>query len=192
VSDFGIRRALQSNGIDPEKDVTFTQVADIQAEVAAVSAGQAKAFVAFPPDDLLAKRIGMKELYNVDDLKLPYVQASLFTRREFLEKNPEVVLNFMNGLVEGIHLMKTNPTLANDAFIKYTNTQDREIATRAVEFSSQLIDRIPAITEEGMKNVLSVVGQQNTKVATADTSKLWDRTATDAVAKSGLVDRLYR
>lgn len=192
VSHFGLMRILRLHGLDPEKDVTVTQVQDIQAQVAAVQAGQAKAFVAFPPDDIFAKRIGMHELFNVDELRIPYVQASVFLSRAYLQQNRDVVSRFMQALVEGIYAMKTRPDLALETFLKNTRMQDQETARRAVEFSSQLIERVPAISTEGLKNVIEVVAGQNPRASSADPNSLWDRSALDEVARSGLVERLYR
>ena len=65
---------LTKNGLKPDLDVKFTYLKEIPTLVAALQQGVIDAALLTPPATLTARNFGLKELLNVTELKIPFVQ----------------------------------------------------------------------------------------------------------------------
>jgi ABC-type nitrate/sulfonate/bicarbonate transport system substrate-binding protein len=190
VGEFGLRRSFALHGMDLDKDATIQQVGDTPAEIAALQTRQAKAFMAYPPDEVLAHRTdpGLHTIFDLNELKIPYVQATLFTRREFLNNNREAVTRFMQGTVEAIAYMKRDREFATRAFTRYTQL-DEEAAARAVQWYADTMLDVPAVTVDGIQTVISVVSQRVPNAANLEPAAMLDTSITDELTRSGFADQ---
>jgi ABC-type nitrate/sulfonate/bicarbonate transport system substrate-binding protein len=179
--------------MDLDRDASVQQVGDTPAEIAALKTRQAKAFMAYPPDEIVAERTdpGLHTIFNLDDQNIPYVQATLFTRRDFLTNNRDAVLRFMQGTVEAIAYMKRDRTFAVQTFIKYTQL-DEAAAERAVEWYADTIQEVPAINVDGLKTVIGVVAQRVPNAANLDPTSYLDTSITDELSRTGFADQFKR
>jgi ABC-type nitrate/sulfonate/bicarbonate transport system substrate-binding protein len=190
VGEFGLRRIFALYGMNLDTDATIQQVGDTPAEIAALQTRQAKAFMAYPPDDVLASRTdpGLHTIFDLNQQNIPYVQATLFTRREYLTNNRETLTRFMQGTVEAIAYMKRDRAFATQTFIKYTNL-DQPAADRAVEWYAETMQDVPAISAEGLKTVISVVAQRVPNAANLDPATMLDTSITDELTRNGFADQ---
>jgi NitT/TauT family transport system substrate-binding protein len=193
VGEFGLRRIFALHGMDLDRDATVQQVGDTPAEIAALQTRQAKAFMAYPPDDVVAERTdpGLHTIFNLNEQNIPYVQATLFTRRDFVTSNRDGLLRFMQGTVEAIAYMKRDRAFAVQTFKKYTQLDDAA-AGRAVEWYADTIQEVPAINVEGLKTVIGVVAQRVPNAANLDPASMVDTSITDELTRSGFADQVKR
>lgn len=190
VGEFGLRRIFALHGLDLDQDATIQQVGDTPAEIAALQTRQAKAFMAYPPDEVQARRTdpGLHTIVDLNEQNIPYVQATLFTRRDFLANNRESLTRFMQGTVEAIAYMKRDRAFATQAFRKYTQL-DQESADRAVQWYADTMLDVPAISVEGLKNVIGVVAKRVPNAANIDPASMLDTSITDDLTRSGFADQ---
>ena len=73
-SDIAAHMLLTKNGLKPDMDVKFIYLKEIPALVAALQQGVIDAALLTPPATLTARNFGLKELLNVTELKIPFVQ----------------------------------------------------------------------------------------------------------------------
>jgi NitT/TauT family transport system substrate-binding protein len=193
VAEFGLRRIFALHGLDLDKDATVQQVGDTAAEIAALKTRQTKGFMAYPPDEVVAERTdpGLHTIFNLNEQGIPYVQATLFTRRDFLNNNREAVTRFMQGTVEAIAYMKRDRAFATQTFTKYTQL-DEQAAQRAVEWYADTIQDVPAINVEGLKAVIGVVAQRVPNAANLDPGSMLDTSITDELTRSGFAEQFKR
>jgi NitT/TauT family transport system substrate-binding protein len=174
VEEFALRRALSASGMDPNSDVTFLNANDFQSMLAGVGAGQAKGFLAVPPEDLLAKRQGMTAVADMSTFNIPYVQASLVTTTAYAQANREALLSFLQATTEAINIVKTDQAQAFATFIKYSKMDDQEIAASAQKYGAEAVGNVPVVSRDGIKNVQEVVSARTPDAAKVEPESFVD------------------
>jgi ABC-type nitrate/sulfonate/bicarbonate transport system substrate-binding protein len=89
---------LKRNNLQPGHDVKFLYLGGVREVLAALERGIITAGVLSAPTTLMARRLGLKEVVNIADLKLPYVHSGLVTRRGLIRQSPDRVRTF-SGLI---------------------------------------------------------------------------------------------
>jgi ABC-type nitrate/sulfonate/bicarbonate transport system substrate-binding protein len=194
VSEFALRRILAKSNLELGKDVQVRGVGTQAAEIAAIAtpAGGAKGFMAYPPDDILAKRAlpGAHSIFDVLDLKQPYIQASIFTKKSYIESNRPTLIKFLQATSEAIAIEKKDHDLAARTFMKYAKLDDNEAADRAVDFYGGVAPPVVGVSPEGVQNVMEVVKATTPEAANLDPKAVIDTSLTDEITKSGFVNQL--
>jgi NitT/TauT family transport system substrate-binding protein len=193
VSEFALRRILAKYGLEYGKDVQVRSVGTQAAEIAAIStsAGGAKGFMAYPPDDILAKRANptSHSIFDVLDLNQPYIQASIFTKKSYIEANRATITKFLQATAEAISIEKKDHDLAARTFMKYAKLDDKEAADRAVSFYGGVAPPVVAVSPEGVLNVMEVVKSTTPEAANLDPRAVIDTSFTDELTKSGFANQ---
>jgi ABC-type nitrate/sulfonate/bicarbonate transport system substrate-binding protein len=194
VSEFALRRILAKSNMELGKDVQVRGVGTQAAEIAALESGGAKGFMAYPPDDILAQRAipGAHAIFDVLDLKQPYIQASIFTRKDFMQANRPVMVKFMQAVSEAISVEKKDRDLAVQTFMKYAKLDDKEAAAHAYEFFAAAAPPVPGVSPEGVQNVMSVVESTTPEAAKLDPKSVIDTSVTDELTKSGFANQFAK
>src|SRR5262249_1505213 len=75
----------------------------------------------------MARKAGFRELADLADLGLHYPMAPIGTTKAYLQKNEDLVREFMLAYIEAIHDFKRNKETALAVLKKYTRNEDREV-----------------------------------------------------------------
>ena len=125
VNDSTMRLLLNKLGVNPERDVTLIQVGD-SAPVVTTSLIAGKTFdgaLLQPPYYNKAVESGMRVFANMEEMDIPFQQAGLNTTQRYIVKSPDMVRRVVKSVVEGVHLIRTNPGLAKRAIGRYMPDQ---------------------------------------------------------------------
>lgn len=116
--DIVFRFLLKTYNIDPEKDVMLDYTFNGHFELAsAITAGRAPLGVISEPfvslsaskNNNVKPLISLEEIWNqVHDDSVPMVQTAVMVRRDFLEKNKEIVNEFFMQYKEGVAWIQNN------------------------------------------------------------------------------------
>ena len=111
-----MRRILARHNLELGKDVSIRAVQTTPAEIATLKSGGAKGFMAYPPDDVQAKRAGpgFHSSFDPRELNITYVQASVFTTKSFLSANRPTMVKVMQAMAEAISFEKESPDFATN------------------------------------------------------------------------------
>lgn len=143
--DVVLRYLLSANSIDPDKDVTIDYSIPQQTGLAsAMIAG--KVDTALLPEPLVTmvttKNSDLKividlqsEWEKIHGADIPMAQGSLVVRKEFAEKNPEIVAAFLTLYEESISWVNTNPEQAGVLVEKHIGIPAK-IAEKAIPRSN--------------------------------------------------------
>src|SRR5262249_56004793 len=71
-----------------------------------------------------ARQLGYRLLVDANELKLPTVNVGVVVRRDWARQNPEAVLAFLKGVMEGTKLGKEDPAAAKAEIQKYSRLDD--------------------------------------------------------------------
>ncbi len=190
--DFAARYYLKRAGLDPAKDVSFVQIGAMPDIAVAVVTGAIESGVIGVPQNLQAKKLGLRELADLSDMDARYALAAFLAKRSFLSEKHETMVRFMKTLVEAIHYLKTRPKEGMEIFKKYTRVDAPDVLKPAYDLHIKLFPRVPEIFPDDLKLVLEEVALTNAKAAGANAASFIDDRAAKEVMKSGFAEQLYR
>src|SRR5262245_56640023 len=84
-------------------DVALIQLGGLPEIVTAMERGAVQAGYASPPNSSRAKRLGMKELFDIDALGLEVQQTCITVTSKYLRERRPVVKSFVQAYGEGLH-----------------------------------------------------------------------------------------
>lgn len=190
--DFAARYYLKRHGIEAGKDISFLQIGAMPDIAVAVASGAIESGVVGVPQNLLAKKQGLRELADLSESGARYALAAFVAKRSNLSENHELMVRFMKTQVEAIHFLKTRPKEGMEILKRYTRIDDPEILKPAYDQHIKLFPRVPEIFPEDLKLVLEEVALTNPKAKTANPASFIDGRAAKEVIASGFVEQLYR
>jgi ABC-type nitrate/sulfonate/bicarbonate transport system substrate-binding protein len=122
-SDGALRSILKHEGIAPSQ-VNIVYLRDDHSIFGALQAGTIQAAILTKATIPLAKQLGYRLLVDANELKLPTINVGIVVRRDWAQQNPEAVLAFLKGVMEGIKLGKEDPAAAKAEIQKYSRLDD--------------------------------------------------------------------
>jgi ABC-type nitrate/sulfonate/bicarbonate transport system substrate-binding protein len=149
VSRFGSISHLAAQNIFQRAGVTgatVIQSGGTPESAAMLMSGAVAAAMVPPPQSLMLKEKGFRELVSVKQFRewnIPVVENGVAARRSFVEKNPTVAVRFIRSVFEGIKTIYTNKELAIRTLAKYTKINDEKILEESYRFS------VDALSKEG-------------------------------------------
>jgi ABC-type nitrate/sulfonate/bicarbonate transport system substrate-binding protein len=190
--DFAARYYLKRHGLEAGKDVAFLQIGAMPDIAVAVTSGAIESGVIGVPQNLLAKKQGLRELADLSEIGARYALAGLLAKRSFLAENHEVMVRFMKALVESIRYSKTQPKEGMEILKRYTRIDAPDIIKATYDLHVKLFPKVPEIFPEDLKLVLEEVALTNPKAKGANPASFIDvRTAKEVIA-SGFVEQIHR
>ena len=176
-TDVAGRLVLTQQGLTPDTDVKVTYLKELPALVAALSERIIDAAVIPPPHTLRARDLGMKELLNITESKVPFVQHAVATTRAYIRENPEAVRRFVRAAVEALDHLRKNRDDALAVMSKYTKITDARILNEAFDSYEKAWERIPLPSQAAVQAVLSASANPRAKDAR------WDQFVEDRFVK---------
>jgi NitT/TauT family transport system substrate-binding protein len=183
-SDIAAHMLLTKNGLKP--DVKFAYLKEIPALVAALQQGIIDAALLTPPATLTARNFGLKELLNVTELKIPFVQHAIGTTRSYISANPEVVRRFVRSAAEGLDFLRKNRADAVAIMSKYTKITDPAQLNEALDAYDKAWEKNPAPSQSAIEAVLASSTTPKAK------SAKWDQFADDRFIKEFIASGMFR
>jgi len=144
ISHIAAQNIFQKAGVT---GVTVVQSGGTPESAAMLMSGNVMAAMVPPPQSLMLKEKGFRELVSVKQFRewnIPVVENGIAARRSFIEKNPSVAKRFIRAAFEGIQTIYTNKELAIKSLAKYTKVNDEKILDESYRFS------VEALSKEGM------------------------------------------
>ena len=194
VTDTMTRLLVGKLGLDPDKDVSYVQVGDVPVLLAAFSSGNKiiDGAIMQPPYYLKAVATGMRVLVNMQEMDIPVQQTGLNTTQKFIAKNPDVVRRAVKSVIEGIHLMRTNPAVAKRALSRRMQIKDEKELEDTYQLLKSFVQPKPYPTLEGFKTIFEDLAKRVPAAKTANARDYVDTRFIEEFDKSGYIDGLYR
>ena len=138
VTDSMSRLLVGRLGLDPDKDVSYVQVGDVPVLLASLSTGRIiDGAIIQPPYYLKAVASGMHVLVNMQEMDHAGSANRPEYNAKFIAKSPDIVRRAVKSVIEGIHLMRTNPALAKRALSKRMQIKDEKEIRRHLPSSEK-------------------------------------------------------
>jgi ABC-type nitrate/sulfonate/bicarbonate transport system substrate-binding protein len=192
ISDMGMRLSLKKLGIDPEKDVKIVPAGGNPERLAAISKGISQFTIMNEPFIKEAERLGFRDLVNMATLKIPLHGNGVVTREVIIKGRRPVVLKFVRGITEAIHLIKADKEGTKAIIAKYTKLNDPEGLERTYRNYTSVLMDVPYPDPAGIKTLLDDMAPKNAKAAAADPKSFVDPSFVHELETSGFIKQLVK
>ncbi|HEX6172472.1 MAG TPA: ABC transporter substrate-binding protein [Candidatus Binatia bacterium] len=193
VTDSMSRLLVGKMGLDPDKDVSYIQVGDVPILLASLTTGKTiDGAIIQPPYYLKAVASGMRVLVNMQDMDIPVQQTGLNTTHKFIAKNPDLVRRVVKSLIEGVHLMRSDPTVAKRAISKRMQIKDEKEIEDTYLLLKSFVPIKPYPTLDGFKTILDDLSKRIPAAKTANPKEFVDTRFIEELDRSGYIDSLYK
>jgi NitT/TauT family transport system substrate-binding protein len=192
TSDLGLRLALTKLGIEPDKHVKIIPTGGTAERFAALSKGITQFTIIPEPFVTQAEKLGLRNLYNISDLKIPFWWNGILSRESIVKAKRPLMLKLARAMVEAIHVIKTEKEYAMSLFKKNLGVTDPQGLERAYKDYSNVFPEVPYPTPDGVKTMLDYLARTNPKAATADPKAFVDPSLIRELDSSGFIKQLYR
>ncbi len=192
TSDLGLRLALKKLGIDPDKDAKIIPTGGTAERLAALSKGLTQFTIIPEPFLTQAEKLGLRNLYNISDLKIPFWWNGILTRESIIKTKRPLMLKLARAMVEAIHIIKSDKEYAKALFRKNLGVTDPEGLERAYKDYSNAFPEVPYPNPDGVKTMLDDLAPKNPKAAAADPKTFVDLSLIRELDSSGFIKQLYR
>lgn len=192
TTDHAVRMLLTANGLVPGKDVQIVFVGGVPEILAAVKQNIAAAGVISPPTTLVGKKAGLKEIANLAEQNIPFIQSAWATTETLIKRNPEALRRFVYAFAEGIAVVKQKPEAAMKAIAKYTKEKDQEVVREAYAAFVNTFPRIPKMTEAELNAAIETNDRAKAERAKGKPLSFYDSRFVDELERSGIVNSFYK
>jgi ABC-type nitrate/sulfonate/bicarbonate transport system substrate-binding protein len=165
---------LKQNGLDADKgDLQLARVRGVKLQDL-VKSGDADACLVTPPNDVLARRAGLKVI-PIPPLPMIYF-TTISTGSAFAAKRPDIVERFLKGAAEGIHFFKTQKEKTTAILRNKLEDEDREpeLVEGLYDDLAPLLEPTLYPTIAAIENVFELAVHDHPECAKVNPLSLWD------------------
>lgn len=194
ASDSILRLALQSLGLEPDKDVTIVSIGGNAARLAALEARSVAGTMISVPESGRAKALGLKALLDPNDLEVPYQHTAVVLNKAFLEENRPTVTNYIKALSEATFLMKQDREGTLDlmsGILLFDPEADRDVLDEAFDviILENMDERLP-VNRAGIQWLIEAGSLENPGAIELAVDDIVDESITKSLAETGYFDQL--
>jgi NitT/TauT family transport system substrate-binding protein len=191
-ADLALEFALKRWGLQRGRDIAVLQTGGLPESLAALRAGVVDGAVLSPPNNLLAKRAGLREMVDIGQLGIIFPNTALSTTRTYLKSNRDVVVRLLRAFGEGQYRLRNDKEFSMRVLSKYTKTTDSDVLSElyqiyGVRYTGQ---RIPYVRLEGVDEILK--GTESKEARQAKPTDFIDNTPLKEIEQTGFFRKLYR
>lgn len=192
TTDLGLRMALRKLGINPDKDVKLLGVGDDPTRLAAMVHGQVAFTIISPPFVVEAEKLGLKDLVNISDLKIPFHWNGILTQEPTIRTNRPFVLNFLKAEIAAVAFIKRHEKQTEKIIGKYLRLNDPAALKVGYEAYASVLPKVPYPTPAGVQTLLTNLASRIPAAAKADPKTFVDMSLVRELDQSGFISSLYR
>ncbi len=190
TTDFVARMLARDAGMTLGKDVRIAYLDGIPAIMTALTQGNIDAGVISAPTTVRARKAGLKELVNVTEKNIPMIHVAFASTRQYMKENPERVRSFLQGYLEGLKIVRTDPEQAKQAIGKYTKLSDADDLEETYKTFLPAWEKIPYVSTGAVQTMLNFANHPAAR--TAKPEQAIDNSFLAELEKSGFIDKLYQ
>jgi ABC-type nitrate/sulfonate/bicarbonate transport system substrate-binding protein len=150
---------LDKNNLTPGKDVTLIYATGgILARAAQMKQGLYDGMAIPPPNEIELEKQGFRELAYFFDLRMAYAGIPYTVTRDFRDKNPRVLTDFMTAIVEAIQLYRRSKEAGYRSIVQITRQNDPILLEKTYKANLQQYDAIQGLPfpwQEGIESMIN-------------------------------------
>jgi ABC-type nitrate/sulfonate/bicarbonate transport system substrate-binding protein len=191
ATDFAARYALQTIGLQADRDVPIIQMGGEPEAIAAMETGAVDAAVVSEFGTVEARHRGFHELIDIGKSGAPYALTGLVTSRKLVNERPDFVRRFVRGWARGLAVAASKPDVALPIMQRFIKADDTERVREAYNIFTGYVARIPYPRPEGIQAVIDTVALDNPQAAGFKAADFIDDRFIRELDQGGFFKQLY-
>ncbi len=192
LSETAVGIFLERFGLKRGTDVAIIQLGGLPEIVTAMEKGSIEAGFASPLNTSRAKRLGMKELFDIDTLGIELQQTCITVTTRYLRERRPIVKSFVQAYAEGIHRFVTDRDFSLRVMKKYLRVDDKEMLDDTYGFYSARVQKIPHPTLKGIKFILDSLAESQPRARKVAPESFVDLSLLQEIDQSGFFKQLWK
>ena len=192
VSETAVAMFLARFGLKRNTDVAIIQLGGLPEIITAMERGGVDAGFANPPQTSRARRLGMRELFDLNALGVELQQTCVTVTTKYLRERRPVVKNFLQAYAEGLHRFMTDREYSVQVLKKYLRVDDKEILDDAYAFYAQRLQKIPTPTLKGIKFILDEMAEKQPRARNVAPESFVDISLLQELDQNGFFKQLWK
>jgi ABC-type nitrate/sulfonate/bicarbonate transport system substrate-binding protein len=182
-----VRYVLKNRlSLDPTRDAKIARFGEQPDILPALEKGIVDAAILATPPRLMARKMGFRELLDLDELgvQIPYVGVS--TLKANVKKNADTTVKLIATLTDAIQVFKTNRAKSIVVMKKYLRGASEEIVGETYDYFSSKAQKFPYPSIEAIRTALDMLSDQYPQAKSVDPYEVADLSFVKQVESSGL------
>ena len=192
LSETAVAIFLERFGLKRGTDVAIIQLGGLPEIITALERGAVQAGFANPPQTSRAKRLGMRELFDLNTLGVELQQTCLTVTTKYLRERRPIVKSFVQAYAEGLHRFVTDRDFSIQIMKKYLRMDDKELLDDAYTFYSERLQKIPYPTLKSIQFILDGMAEKQPQARKAAPESFVDLTLLKEIEQSGFFKQLWK
>jgi ABC-type nitrate/sulfonate/bicarbonate transport system substrate-binding protein len=155
TADYGMRLGLRKLNLRANKEVTFIQVGDVPARIAAVTSGAVHAVVLSSYDKHFLQQHGLRLLAETEDID--FMGSGIMTTGSYARANRETVIRLLRGVVETIRFIKTEPKRTTELLGRIYRESDAAALARRYQTLLGVYPDYPYVSVSSIQSIIDVL-----------------------------------
>jgi len=189
-ADFLARWALEKHGLKPGKDVVILQTGGNPERLAAVQQGAIQATLLEQSFAYRAHKEGLKTILDYSTVGLDYQHSGIGATKSYVEKNHDLTIRFLKGMIEGIHRMKKDRPFGIKVIERHLRVNDPETLRIAYDYNVPTLPNLPYVNLKGMKFLLDTIVESNPKAAKVKPEDVGDNGLVREIESSAFIKQI--
>lgn len=184
TTDLAVRVALQKNGVDPQKDVVLIMIGLAVTRNAALTAGSIDATIANPPDNVVLKHKGYRELLFLGDA-IEFPSNGFATTDRRLSENRQQVKRLLRALYRGLQFAREHPA-ETIKIIESEYNIDAALARESYASLAKSVSKDGTSSEAGLSVHAQLIQRSENGLGEIPFSKMVDFRILEEIRREGI------
>jgi NitT/TauT family transport system substrate-binding protein len=182
--------SLRELGLDPQRDnINIQAIGDSTVIAQSLATGIIDAAVLDKLQSLRLQGLGVKVLFDLSRIAFP--SSPFMSAESFIQKNPQVVENFIKALIEASTIMRAQKERGLAVLQRHIKA-DRALAEIGYKNLLEDLTAYTFISVKGLKTVQEIIALRDPKIAKYNVEDLLDQRILKKVVQSGYVEEIER
>jgi NitT/TauT family transport system substrate-binding protein len=191
--DTMVRYVLRAKlGLVPDRDVKLLPVGEAALAFPTLERGIVDAASLTMPVNMMARKMGYRELVDYDTAGVVYPYNTVTTLRQTPGKMPELTEKLLKTMTEAIHFFKTNKPKSLALMKKYMRGANDDILEETYQYTKGALEETPTPSLEATKAALEILSHQYPQAKDTDASAIIDTSVMRRIEQSGFIKALYK
>ena len=182
--------SLREMGLDPQRDhINIQAIGDSSVIAQSLATGIIDGAALDKLQSVKLQGLGIKVLFDLS--RIPFPSSPLMSVESFIQRNPQVVENFIKALIEASVIMRSQKERGLAVLQRHIKV-DRALAEIGYKNLLEDLTSYTFVTVKGLKTVQEIIALRDPKIAKFNVEELLDQRILSKVVKSGYVEEIER
>jgi len=183
---------LRRFNLEPNKDVAVVVAGATMERLAGLDSGRIDATVLTPSEIPRAKKQGLVEIYDMNELGLEVQGNGFATTRSFIKGSREIVKAAIKGYVEAIYYIHHNREETKKIAAKYMRSNDPDVLEATYTWFVRRVAKKPYPTLKGIQFLLDEFSPQFPQTKNAKPEQFVDLSLLQEMEKEGFFTEMAK